>query len=45
MTPYYADVTSAIQRSFHPPDSVNPQTTPDQAADLIEGVLDGEELG
>ena len=45
VTPYYGDVTAAIQRGFHPPVSVEAQNTPDQAAALIEGVLDGRQLG
>lgn len=28
ITPYYADVSSAVQSKWHPPASVNPQSTP-----------------
>ena len=38
-TPYYTDVSTAVQRSFHPPTSVNPARTPAQAARLIVDVL------
>ncbi len=38
-TPYYTDVSTAVQRSFHPPASVNPARTPGQAAKLIVDVL------
>jgi multiple sugar transport system substrate-binding protein len=44
ITPYYGDVTGAIQQSYHPPDTLNPETTPDQTAELIEGVLANEQL-
>ncbi|WP_347352002.1 extracellular solute-binding protein [Intrasporangium sp.] len=44
ITQYYGDVSSAIQRVFSPPDSVDPATTPRQAQDLIESVLKGEAL-
>lgn len=38
-TPYYTDVSAAVQRSFHPPASVEPNRTPDRAAKLIVDVL------
>jgi len=43
LTPYYAEVSSSLQREFHPPASVNAQT-PGQAADLIQKVINGEVL-
>jgi multiple sugar transport system substrate-binding protein len=43
LTPYYAEVSSSLQREFHPPASVNAQT-PGQAADLIQQVINGEVL-
>jgi multiple sugar transport system substrate-binding protein len=43
-TEYYGDVSSALQREFHPPGSVDPERTPRNAADLIMGVLRGEVL-
>jgi multiple sugar transport system substrate-binding protein len=39
LTPYYTDVSAAIQRSWHPPGSVTPQVTPGRSAKLIEDVL------
>jgi multiple sugar transport system substrate-binding protein len=44
LTQYYGDVSSAIQRVYSPPSSVNPATTPHQATDLIQSVLKGEAL-
>ena len=38
-TPYYTDVSSAVQRTFHPPASVDPNRTPAKAATLIVDVL------
>ena len=38
-TPYYTDVSTAVQRSFHPPASVDPNRAPDRAAKLIVNVL------
>jgi multiple sugar transport system substrate-binding protein len=43
-TPYYSEVSGSIQREYHPPGSVDPQSTPEQATDLITAVLAGEEL-
>ena len=38
-TPYYTDVSTAVQRTFHPPASVDPTKTPAKAAQLIVDVL------
>ena len=38
-TPYYTDVSTAVQRSFHPPASVDPNRAPGRAAKLIVDVL------
>jgi multiple sugar transport system substrate-binding protein len=38
-TPYYTDVSSAVVRTFHPPDEVRPDRTPAEAAELIVAVL------
>jgi multiple sugar transport system substrate-binding protein len=43
-TPYYTDVSSATVREFHPPASVNPDSTPQKADDLIRNVLQGTQL-
>ena len=44
ITPYYGDVTGALQQGYHPPDSLSPETTPRSTASLIEGVLSNEQL-
>ena len=44
LTPYYSEVSGGIQRDYHPTGSVDPQTTPQQATDLIEAVLRGDQL-
>ena len=38
-TPYYTDVSTAVQRSFHPQTSVDPNRTPARAGKLIVDVL------
>ena len=38
-TPYYTDVSAAIQRTFHPAAAVRPERTPAAADRLIVGVL------
>lgn len=43
-SPYYADVSSALQRVFSPPENVDPERTPQQATDLIRDVLAGKAL-
>ena len=43
-TPYYSEVSGGIQRTYHPPSSVTPGETGEQAADLISSVLAGEQL-
>ncbi|MGH8868539.1 MAG: extracellular solute-binding protein [Actinomycetes bacterium] len=44
ITPFYTDVTTSVQRTWHPPGSVNPDSTPAEADSLITQVLDGEVL-
>ena len=43
VTPYYPDITAAIQRTWHPPASLTEQT-PGRAAELIVAVLHDEQL-
>ena len=43
-TPYYADVSGAIQNRWHPPASVNPATTPRRSAEFVREVLQGKAL-
>jgi multiple sugar transport system substrate-binding protein len=38
-TPYYTDVSAAMQRTFHPPAAVDPVRTPARAGRLITDVL------
>ena len=38
-TPYYTDVSTAVQRSFHPQSAVDPNRTPAKAGKLIVDVL------
>jgi multiple sugar transport system substrate-binding protein len=38
-TPYYTDVSTAVQRSFHPQAAVDPSRTPAKAGKLIVDVL------
>ncbi len=42
-TPYWSDISSAIQSTWHPPGSVN-QNTPAKSADFIDAVLHGKTL-
>jgi multiple sugar transport system substrate-binding protein len=44
VSPYYGDVTGAIQSAFHPPDALSPQTTPREANSLLEDVLSNKRL-
>ncbi|MGY2004669.1 extracellular solute-binding protein [Blastococcus sp. SYSU DS1024] len=43
-TVYYSEVSGALQRVYHPAISVDPGTTGEEAAELINAVLAGEEL-
>lgn len=44
ISPYYGDVTSGIQRTYHPPNAVSPEITPNRADSLLKGVLSGQQL-
>ncbi|MCT1655923.1 extracellular solute-binding protein [Brevibacterium luteolum] len=44
ISPYYNGITGGIQRSWHPPADVSPQSTPKTSADLILEILRGEAL-
>ncbi|WP_104432768.1 extracellular solute-binding protein [Kineococcus xinjiangensis] len=44
ITPFYGDVTGAIQQGYHPPSEISPETAPQRTAELIEGVLSNEQL-
>jgi multiple sugar transport system substrate-binding protein len=43
-TPYYNEVSTAIQQRFTPPSTVNPETTPAETGQFITEVLRGESL-
>ena len=43
-TQYYGDVSSGIQRVYSPPGSVDPESTPEEATDLLQAVLRGDAL-
>lgn len=43
-TPYYNEVSQGLQETWHPPSSVNPDTTPRESSDFIIAVLRGERL-
>ncbi|MFC5998006.1 extracellular solute-binding protein [Quadrisphaera sp. GCM10027208] len=43
-TPYYNEISVGIQRTWQPPSSVDPQTTPERSEELITDVLRGEAL-
>jgi multiple sugar transport system substrate-binding protein len=43
LTPYYTEVSSSLQREFHPPSSVTTET-PSSASDFILAVINGEAL-
>ncbi|WP_246117423.1 extracellular solute-binding protein [Cellulomonas composti] len=43
-TPYYNEVSIGLQETWHPPISVNPDTTPQESTDFITSVLRGEAL-
>jgi multiple sugar transport system substrate-binding protein len=44
VTPYYGDVSGAIQRTWHPPSGVNPDSTPQESTQLIVDVLHDKRL-
>ncbi|SNV24303.1 Probable ABC transporter-binding protein DR_1438 precursor [Dermatophilus congolensis] len=44
VTQYYGDISTALQRTWSPPESVDPATTPAQSEQLIHDVLHGEAL-
>ncbi|WP_370526170.1 extracellular solute-binding protein [Cellulomonas sp. JH27-2] len=43
-TPYYNEVSVGLQQTWHPPASVDPDTTPQKSTDFITAVLRGEKL-
>lgn len=43
-TPYYNEVSQGLQETWHPPSSVDPDSTPQESTDFIVAVLRGERL-
>ncbi|WP_307802294.1 sugar ABC transporter substrate-binding protein [Cellulomonas fengjieae] len=43
-TPYYNEVSTGLQQTWHPPSAVSPEVTPTKSTDLIIAVLRGERL-
>lgn len=43
-TPYYNEISIGLQRTWHPPNAVNPDSTPQSSTDFILAVLRGERL-
>ncbi|WP_233492451.1 extracellular solute-binding protein [Blastococcus sp. TF02A-30] len=43
-TVYYSEVSGALQRAYHPATSIDPGRTGEQASQLIQAVLAGEQL-
>ncbi|OUZ11731.1 hypothetical protein BHE97_04315 [Aeromicrobium sp. PE09-221] len=41
---FYSQISNAIQSRWHPPSSVNPDTTPERSAAFLKAVLRGEAL-
>jgi multiple sugar transport system substrate-binding protein len=42
VTPAYSDISLAIQKTYHPPESVDPDTVVEQLRDRIEKAVDGK---
>lgn len=43
-TPFYNEVSIGLQNTWHPPASIDPETTPATSSDYITAVLRGEKL-
>ena len=44
VSPYWSDISGALQTTWHPPSSVNPTTTPEKSAKFIHDVLKQKKL-
>ena len=44
ITPYYGDVSTSVQRNWHPADSVQAPETPEETDSYMAEVLQGERL-
>lgn len=43
-SPYYSQISSAVQSVWHPPSSVEPDKTPEESAQFLKDVLAGKRL-
>jgi multiple sugar transport system substrate-binding protein len=41
---YYATISAALQSEWHPPTSVDPESTPEESAQFLQDVLEGKAL-
>jgi multiple sugar transport system substrate-binding protein len=44
VTPYYGDVSTSVQRTWHPPEDVHDPSTPKKTDDYMSDVLSGNAL-
>ncbi|KAJ1684723.1 hypothetical protein LUZ63_019994 [Rhynchospora breviuscula] len=44
VSPYWSDISGALQSTWHPPSAVNPDTTPEKSAQFIRDVLKQKKL-
>ncbi|WP_433331873.1 extracellular solute-binding protein [Spirillospora sp. CA-294931] len=44
ITPYYGDVSAAVQSRWHAPATVNPESTPRKSSEFVRQVLQGQAL-
>jgi multiple sugar transport system substrate-binding protein len=44
ITPYYGDVSTSVQRTWHPPESVQAPSTPEETDQYMGDVLSGDRL-
>ena len=44
ISPYWSDISSAVQSTWHPASSVNPSSTPPNSATFIQDILQGKAL-
>jgi len=44
LTPFYTTVTLGLQRTWHPLDQIDPESTPERSTELLRAILAGEDL-
>jgi multiple sugar transport system substrate-binding protein len=42
VTPAYSDISLAIQKSFHPPESIDPDSVADELKDKLDKAAEGK---